>query len=511
MSNLSKNIKDQIPFNPKIFYVLRTFSESEFKNYGEFVSSKYFSSNKKAVLLFNAIKKYYPLFTSLELTNEKLAKKITGSKCNDSTMRNLFSALLGLAEEFIAVEKFRRSKVERQNNMLKGLMEKNLLSLFKSALVKQEVSLKSETKMEPGYFLNKYYHETHKFNYSILNEKVIKTNNVLKQIEKLENAALYITIHYAMKIISDQINSLLYSGEFKITDISGISEKLLNDFGLVTIYKKIKVKSEYSNILLLYIKLLKAFSKPNNNSLYEDYKKTTLNLQNILNEDEFSFHFSRLVSYMILKANQDHSKTEYRRELFSLFETMVNKEYYKNDKTRYILPSLYRNIVLLAIELKENEWLRNFISNTDRTVAPQHSQNMINYSNALFSYELGNCNAALNFTHNISLDNFIYKYDIYNLKLKIYYDTKAYEALLDQIHTYMLYIKNDALLPGKKKANHRNFANYLNRLVLFRLGKQKTDIDYHLYKLTSLTEVANKPWLEDKYREVLKRDIAKAV
>ena len=498
-------------YKPKIFDVLRTFSAEEFKSFGRFVHSAYFNRNRKAALLFEAIKDYYPLFTSTHLEKERLFIKISPRKYNDSTMRNLFSALINLVEQFIAIEKLKTNTAVWNDNLLLGLMQRNLSSLTKIVLDKQEQGLKTLNGVESGSFLNRYYHEINKYNFSILDGKVIKLKHIKAQLIKLRDSGVFITIHFIMELVSNQINLFLTTGKFNVSDMSDLTEKILQDFELEATYKKLKNKTEYGFILALYIKLLRSFAHPENHKLFIDYRRSVNKYINRLGPDEISFHYSRIISYVTLKIAQFPSNFQYLNELFELHEIIINNGYYLNSKVTYIPVSLYRNIVQIAIRSNHIGWLAGSMAKAPGLLAPQRSESMINYGSALLAYETGRPDHSLEAVHKISLDNFIYKYDLYNLRLKIFFDKGNYESLLDMIHTYMIFIKKDRLQTTRRKAENRNFVKYLKYLAEFREGAGKADINFHRHKLAENELVSNKPWLEEKYEDVLNGRIAKAV
>jgi len=509
--SLSKKSDINSLYKPKIFDVLRTFSAEEFKEFGRFVRSEYFNRNKKAALLFEAIKDYYPLFTSTQLEKERLFIKISPKKFNDSTMRNMFSALIRLAGQFIAIEKLKTNTAVWNDNLLLGLMQRNLTSLTKIVLDKQEQELKSLNGVESGSFLNRYYHEINKYNFSILDGKVIKLKHVKAQLIKLRDSGVFITIHFIMELVSNQINLFLTTGKFNVSDMSDLTEKILQDFELEAAYKKLKNKTEYGFILALYIKLLRSFAHPENHKLFIDYRHCVDKYINRLGPDEISFHYSRIISYVTLKITQFPSNSQYLDELFELHEIIINNGYYLNSKVTYIPASLYRNIIQIALRSNQIGWLVKFMAKAPGLLAPQHSESMLNYGNALAAYETGKPDLALDTMHKISLDNFIYKYDLYNLRIKIFFDKGNYETLVDTIHAYMIFIKNDPLQTKRRKDENRNFAKYIKRLAEFREGTGKIDINFHRHKLDENELVANKPWLEEKYEEVINGRIAKAV
>ena len=142
-----------------IIDLLREFSNEEMKSMELFLNSPYHNKSKKLKLLFIEIKKFYPSFTNVMLTNEYLIKKISPSlKYNDSTFRNLIADLQILIEKFLTVEQVFVIKYDQDIFLLKSLIGKNQSKLFETHLRKTlnilEKNGKTANISKPKVFLN---------------------------------------------------------------------------------------------------------------------------------------------------------------------------------------------------------------------------------------------------------------------------------------------------------------------------------------------------------------------
>src|SRR5258706_12522044 len=114
-----------------LFNLLKTFSPEEIRKFGDFISSPYFNQRTKPSVLYKLLIKFYPGFSDRNLDKKKLYKKIFNlPDYKDSSLRNLFANLMNLAEEFIAIENFRKEKFNNSNYLLEELIMRNQPALF---------------------------------------------------------------------------------------------------------------------------------------------------------------------------------------------------------------------------------------------------------------------------------------------------------------------------------------------------------------------------------------------
>jgi hypothetical protein len=112
--------------------IIRAFSKEEFKEFGRFVKSPYYNSNKKIIALYETLKKYYPELNHSHLTGEKLYKKIyPGKKFKKSEIEKLSYAMRVLAEKFLTVKGLSKEKPISALGLLRELNDRNLSSNFK--------------------------------------------------------------------------------------------------------------------------------------------------------------------------------------------------------------------------------------------------------------------------------------------------------------------------------------------------------------------------------------------
>jgi len=88
------------------------------------------------------------------------------------------------------------------------------------------------------------------------------------------------------------------------------------------------------------------------------------------------------------------------------------------------------------------------------------------------------------------------------LEMQLLYETKAEESLLSSLENFRHFLNNNNLIPAGPKLQYSNFHKYLNKIVLLKNRKNKSDAGLLLSKLLKDKEVMCKTWLSDKIMEI---------
>src|SRR5437762_7687979 len=97
----------------KLISILKTFSKEEFKEFGKFVDSPFFSKGRNLKPLYEALKKFYPSFEIPEFSAEKIFGMLHKNETYSAVLiRKLFSDMTRLAEEYLFNKTFRSERFD---------------------------------------------------------------------------------------------------------------------------------------------------------------------------------------------------------------------------------------------------------------------------------------------------------------------------------------------------------------------------------------------------------------
>ncbi len=481
----------------EIFPLLRTFSKDELKKFEKYLVSPYFNNSLKIISLFKEIKNYHPLFSDIRLSKEALYKKISPSAAyNDSTMRNLFADLHRAALDFLSLECINRRQMDKARFLLEEMGYRGLADEFTKTMNLIESEQKKGA--DWNYFLNGYFFEAAKINFSYLNEKILKGRKLSGQVDYLNNSSAYLNYFYVTESISNFLNTLIYSNAFNIDLKSQWNYMLLKSIDFKAIREILKDDAKHVAILDTYLALIELFSNPENEDYYFVYRKMVEDNAALFSKDELSFHFYKLLSYTTVKISRSGSKHDFNAELFDIFKKMLAQELYKDSKAKNMPHELFRSMLMHGLKMKEYQWALNLISVYSRKVHPNDIFNMYNFGMAYLSYDMGDYGNALKYIQEIEQDYFIFKFDIKNLTLMIYYELGYNEECLYVCKTYKELLRNNRLLSITRRKRYMNFVKILEKLVLYRAGTFRYDLGYIKHGLDRNEAVAFKGWLQEK-------------
>jgi hypothetical protein len=478
------------------FNILRTFSREELRKFRKFLNSEYFGKRAKAALLLEAVIKYHPMYSHVNLDKNALVKQIYPGKSGDtSTLRNLFSDLHDAALHFLMIKNFEASGNDRYNFLFNELMIKGLHGEFYKVLDK--MGPESEACIDWVYFLNRHFRETSKFNFSHHAHKVRKQKNLGDEISFLSSSMNALIYFFVIELISLYFNFTFYQSSFDTSPHKGNISSALSFIDFAKLRETLKEDVNYF-VLDLYESMLEAFKTPGDITKYHDYKKCVKLYFKRLSKDEKCAHYYKMITYCLLGAQNKFTGFDYDTELLQLYGEMLTNKYYQDRNTIHLPHELYRNILTHGIRIRNYEWLRSFVRRYSFMVFPGDRENMYHFGNAYLSFYLQNYTEALEHINNIELSFFIYKVDVKNLSMMIYYELGDIEGALCLVSSYKEFIRKNKIINPEKKKRYINFAKFTEKMLLFRSGSYKQDIGYLKHRLRLNDTVAFKPWITEK-------------
>jgi hypothetical protein len=458
-------------------------------------------------MIWTQIQKQYPLLADKKFDKEKLYKKLYAHRpYNDSTMRSFYHQLYMLAEKFLIEERLNRNYFGYLNFLLEEFIDRSQYGLAQKTIdnFKKKRSDKGYTS---ALFFEKYRLESNRFNFMRLSGSIHNKSTAERNLKTLNRSDEYLVVFMIAELVSDFVNAEIQLKKYNIDSgkTENFSGNVLAKLNLESILKSFPVDSEYRLILNLYYQLFKTFKEYDNLTHYYGLKEVVTGCGHLLNRDEMNKMYLILINYCTDKKNHDSGNLQYKQELYGLYKTYLTEEYFVTYTSRYLTPDRYRAATMSALEMKDFGWAETIMKKYTIKLQPKDIENMSSLAKAFYYYETNKPEQALKSSSVIKLDNFIYKYDVKNLQLKIYTDTGQHESLYHLMRAYREYLHNDTLLVKEGKQFYRTFIDYLEKLILFKDGKTKIDIEYELHKIQKGKDFYNRLWLVAKYEEIIQK------
>lgn len=467
--------------------LLSSLDERDFKLLGKFVASPYFNSNSKLISFYKILKRYYPEFDSIEISNQNFFRILyKGNDYVEGTMYYIVSEMERMVGNFISHEKI--NPLQLDLTLLNELIFSNLESLYNK---KYKVTLKKLNKFNDTD--NLYHLLLSRINLShITRSKEIKTKKDLFRKE------WYAPVEELIRFF---LRSLLVSVETILNYTITINEKLdipmLNEI-LQMLEKYNFMKKDFeTKILYLRIKML-----INHDIKIFNYLKTVVPSEKL----DRSFINELITSLQLFCSRELVRGNNFVEEEFNI--VMLYEKYNREALKKFTKIDFYYQTFMLALSLGKYDWLRKFHIKYSKLIDEKYQNNAVHYGNAQLHYIDKEYDKALKELSQIKNYSFVhYKPAVKILQLRIYYELGFYSESEDLINAFNQFLHHDKLIPRYIKKAYSDFLKILLKLNKAASSNEKKKVFEVKYIINKRKEflIARK-WLDSQV-EILESEL----
>ena len=125
--------------NYKAINILKGLTKDELVRFEKFLLSPFFNNNKKLLLLYNYLKKFYPEFNSSSFTKKNIYRHVFGSEIfSDEKLRKLFSDFYKMGEKYLVTLNLEKNKFDYDRYLLDELDWRKIDNIFLSKFKEKE-------------------------------------------------------------------------------------------------------------------------------------------------------------------------------------------------------------------------------------------------------------------------------------------------------------------------------------------------------------------------------------
>jgi len=481
----------------KLIQLLSSFTKEEFKEFEKFILSPYFNSSRNLHPLYLALKKYYPNLS--DLNQERIFKAHYPDKKFNKQAYNLLSTLMSemlkLGERFI-YEKHKNDPKEYYYSLAEREIQLGLKDFAKKNLDRLEQILNNEKiEIEHFYWRQKLYEE--KMNYDIC---FLETKQMAESLKERDmNYCTYSTMYMV-----DLYKSIISCENNFNTIISpAIVPHYIDALNIDKLLKAIN-KHSFNNksILEMYLYLLKVEKNYKDELSFHKFRELHLKNKKSLSHFENFRLYNAIASLLAQMQNLNYEK--YTKELFLVFKEIVKGKYYLSTNDAVLNLHTFRNFVVIGSSLKEIVWLEQLLNNNINDLKQDIRDSAYHFGLAHLCFSKGKYKEALEFTKKIHSDIFLFKLDLKNLIIKIYYELQYFEELISLVDSYKHILKLNKNVSEQKKDWNLNFTYYMTGIVMLRNRYARKEPDELRHELLNDNRVSNKIWLLEKIDELIK-------
>lgn len=487
-------MKENHIISPKLIELLKTFGVEEFKEFGLFINSPFFNNEAAQMKLYTILKKYYPSFIGRDFSRKKIFQKLyPGKQYNDGITRNLLSRTLHLAEDFLAVKKYRNDEFNFGMNKLHELYERKQTKLFENNYPETINQLEKETYKNDGYY------------YKIASALEIERGfsqdkkSTLKFDEKLNLEISHNhTVSYMIKMLYINVFTMNahrhYMHEYEQYKylMDGIVNHISENYNK---YKDITYLNYYYNAYML--------AKTLEEKYYYNLQELSNNKLSELSDSDKSNIYSILANYCYTKINK--GELGFLKEQFNVYRQSIASGLYIKD-SGYISHLFFISIVITGLEAGETAWVKDFIENHKHELDDINMENTYIFCRALFSYWSGDYSKSLDLAAKVKTDDTSYKHQLKSLYLKIHYDLNEVEPFYSHIDNYRHFIASDPNTSDDLRLAIGSYINFSKKLFDYKSESMVDKVGLGMLKQDIINNKAmiNKPWLLRKIESLEK-------
>lgn len=485
--------------NSKVAKILRLLSKDELKSFEKFIQSSYFSIGRNTAGFFSELKKHYPDFNSPLMEKEKIFQTLfPDEKYNEKKIKNLSSDLIRHSEQFLIYEYLKNEDAESKRILALQYKAKKSRKFFFKTLntldnilsTKEFNSIDSFRMEEEVERLNaEYYMDQQDF------------DSYIRSWQKYsEHLTASFLIRYFRKLRDKFILSEGYNAEFQNPLFDSISESI--DFEKMMSFLR---KKKYDNLWLIeiYYCIYKCTYDVRDDKHFIQLKKTFYaNIDNF-SRLEKTYIFNDMIDYWVMRKEIFHKN--FQEEIFDLYKDQLKNNAYQRDNEKYMSIVLYRNIMIEALSLGKFEWLTEFVEKYSSALDPEYRDNMMYLAKANLCFENGRFEEALEYVGKVQYDFFMYKLDIKNLTLRIFYELELYEQAYSLLDAYRHFLSNTDEIAPAFKVLHNNFLHFYSKLLKIKSMGIDEDTGLYIREMNKIEIFASKKWLLKKAKELLKK------
>ncbi len=478
----------------KLLALLKTIQEEDHTSLLDFFQSPYFNKNEKIIKLVKHLLQFSPDYQSEKLSKEFCYQLLYPETAfEDARIRRLMSKTLKLLEQFITYHQLKKEEVVQHQLMANYCIDNDLEVFFKSQI--QSWEKKNKKLGDYQYFFQSYLVANAKLrvNNSFLIKNMRKNVNKAHEeelqntLDKLQNFYLYKTLH--LTFVSYQ-NSLMFN--------TPKNEKIETN-SIKAFFEDRELIKFPSSIQLFYMVFM--FFQNQNQESYQNLKNSVSSF-NVKDIDKKTLRdiYKILEVYVIHKQTNNINGQDYYSELLELYKYELEQELVFYEQAFY--PVKFRNMVVVALRIKEYEWTEQFIQDYHHTLPDDQLPSLHHYCLALLYFHQKRFQEAADLLFNITdCKDAFFMFDIKRLQIKTYYEQDEIDLLDSMMNAFRVQISRDSFLSEGNKLINKHFINMVFRLV----GVQSHKDIKKLYKmqdeLNSNKAFAERPWLLSKVEE----------
>jgi len=473
--------------NSKIYKALSLLSVYERNRFKKYLCSPFFNQREDLVKIFDILNediRENELNSTLIKEDVFQAIHLNGPY-DDKELRRLFNLLITHLENFLATVEFLNDPLQKADKLLLGVYSRRMSSLYNSS-TKQAKTLADRQLFHTGQF----YHDK----FSLEQRLYDITGYEEKRREKSNLDAIddYLNISFIIEKLRNHCNVLIRKF---------LTQHEYNDFLIKEILDKLS-EGQYRDIpaIDIYYSVFELLSSDHSNSdsYYFQLKSKIESNIHIFPKDECLRLIPVVGNYFIRRMNQ--CALNFHREVLNVYKLGLEKDLLVvNNRLSQID---FKNIVIMALRLKEFKWADEFMNEYIQYIDPEKRQNANTFNRARYYFYKKDYDKVLPLLAQVEFEDFSYNLASKAMLLATYYETDEFDALLSFMDSFRTFLnRNKKKLNEDRRQRYLKTIRYVRKLMKAEVGA-KSELDKIEQELDREENIADIRWLKEKIDEL---------
>ena len=431
----------------KLIEVFFSLTSTERTALRKFVHSPYFNKREDVILLLDYLEK-----TDNEKT-EHLSKEKTFSaifpdenygKESDGLLRYAMSFLLKLIEEFLIVREASQNELQSKIHLSSAYRRRHLGKHFKQSLEQAKIHLEKVPYRDFNYYESLFRIEQEKYLFTGDTQR-----NAPRNLQELSDT---LDIQYIAAKLKQSCLLLAHQTVYKIGYETGLLDKLLE-------YVEQTPKLLEHRAIALYFYYYRAVTT-DGEDYFNRYKDMLLDSDSLFPALEMRDLHIFALNYCTKKVNlQQQGFDNYFKIMLELYKAGLKQGFWLEDGQ--LNPFIFKNIVSVALWLKEFNWTAKFIRDFQPYLAVQHRTAYVNFALSKLCFDQKQYDEARILLQKVEYSDIFLNLNTKVMLMKIYYELDEYDVLESFLASFRTFVNRKKQSGELQTYHHENYLNII--------------------------------------------------
>lgn len=468
----------------KLVILLRTLDAWELRNLRELVESPFFNKQEIVVKLLDALVAHLKRGESTGSLEEMHQRLWPDLKYDHQRLRYVMTDLTRLVEQWLIQKQVARRDGLQGRMLLESLGERKLDKYFAQGLEKTLDQLEKDGFRDADYHYERFrLHQLARDIESPLPEPD-GPNWAQQMLDDLQHFQLGTRLRLVCDLVSRSSGPL---GD----DEKALIEELRKRIG--------RAAASQPSAIAVYETLLHMLTHPEPAMFYSKFRMQLRAATGQFHREEMAELYGFALNYSVQLLNRGVEGA--LEDILILYKEQLEGKILLEDG---VFPAQhFKNIVTVALRLKEYDWTQDFINSHSKLLPEAISEQVVVYSQAALQYVLGDYAKCRKLLEPVQFADMVYELEGKILLMKSLYELSAWEALSSLCDRQIRFLGQNSGLTQRQRDFHANFVRFLRRLVDHREGRSRAPLGALIGEIEAARDASDLKWLRQKVDEAV--------